>query len=174
MDLTDCIEFSYLWKSFSLKNTMSFDENIVSSSGNDDDGNFLELPSDIIITIIDDDNQIPSIEDILMKTTTTVAIDVEWRPFASSSLANKCSLLQIATNKGVYLFDLMALEKAWNSNHNGDDDDDDDDDDYCPNFRKLISNLFTSDGNIVTINIIINNNIIIIISHTEIRLRIKW
>jgi len=62
----------------------------------------------------------------------------------------------------------MALEKAWRN-----DDDDDDDNDYCPNFKNLMSALFSSEGIIIIIIIIIIMTINIT-RNIEIRIWVKW
>ena len=98
MELIDCVEFSFLWKSFSLQDNATFDDNHITNTFEDD--NYLQLSDSVRVTVIDDDHQIINIEDSLMKAN-AVAIDVEWRPFSSGSLANKCSLLQIAVDNGI-------------------------------------------------------------------------
>jgi hypothetical protein len=140
MELTDVVEFSHLWKKFSLVDDI--DSNIDSNYSNEND-DYLELPDDVVIMIINNDNQIDDVESIL-SSINIIGIDVEWRPFASSSLANKCSLLQIACKSNIFLFDLMSLEKKWMIEC--DDDNDNDDDDYCPNFRNLLKHIFSSES----------------------------
>lgn len=144
MELTDVVEFSHLWKNFSLMDDdigSNIGYNIDNNNGNVD-ADYLDLPQDVTIMIINNDNQIDFDVESILISSNLIAIDVEWRPFSSSSLANKCSLLQIACMTNIFLFDLMSLEKKWMDNECNDDIDDD----YCPNFRNLMKSLFTSNN----------------------------
>jgi hypothetical protein len=71
----------------------------------------LQLPlADSQVVVVDQDESLAFAYEILMQTSVhRIGIDAEWRPDACGYAQSKCSLLQLACDTHVFLFDLMEL-----------------------------------------------------------------
>ncbi|GLE00448.1 hypothetical protein PINS_up009205 [Pythium insidiosum] len=73
---------------------------------------FLKMPlAPSQVVIVDQDDAVALAYDVLMHSgrTTRVGIDAEWRPDARGYAQSRCSVLQIACESHVFLFDLLEL-----------------------------------------------------------------
>lgn len=115
-NMTDCPDFKHLIAPTEL--LLSMDESYEDSEaqgGTDTKGGtgYYTLPEGVSVHFVDSSETLAHAREILLESADVhvVGLDVEWKPFSTGNVPNKCSLLQIACVSAVFLFDLMVMEQ---------------------------------------------------------------
>ncbi|MBN3292771.1 MUT7 Exonuclease, partial [Polypterus senegalus] len=64
------------------------------------------------VHLVDTATRLEECREVLLKSDTTVGLDMEWRPSFGSVSRPRVSLIQLAVRDAVYLLDLLALERG--------------------------------------------------------------
>ncbi|RMX62875.1 hypothetical protein DD238_007197 [Peronospora effusa] len=76
-----------------------------------DDTSYLKIPlAQEHIVVVDSDETLLFATDLLMRDSVTrLGLDVEWRPDSRATVPSKCSILQVACDDYVFIFDFVAM-----------------------------------------------------------------